>query len=238
MRRSKGFTLVEMMVVVTIICILSGLISAAVFAALNHAKEVMVTVEVRSISTALQHYKTEFGEFPPDGSNPALVESHLRNRFPRIAQAEVNTIKALNINCDTAVVFWLTAFGSSPTHPYSSPGTKAPMITLDKNKLSGLRYYPIQQQGGQAYPLIYFADPTYETAIYGTKQAYKIRDKFSNEARDMYAGDGYQLIHPGYDNDYGAPGSVYYPSGNGFNKGDLDNITSFAKGTTIGDDLP
>jgi prepilin-type N-terminal cleavage/methylation domain-containing protein len=90
----NAFTLVEMLVVVLIIGILVGLISAAAIRARNRAKATAIAVEVKQLELALEKYKTDMGgEYPPDFFGlgvPATdlaakdrVIRHVRHAFPR-----------------------------------------------------------------------------------------------------------------------------------------------------------
>ena len=62
----KAFTLVELLVVITIIGILTGLVTAAAVAARRRAKIATVVMEVKQLESACQAYKEKFGEYPPD----------------------------------------------------------------------------------------------------------------------------------------------------------------------------
>ena len=73
----RGFTLVEMLVVVLIIGILAGLISAAAIRGLHRAKVARISVEIEQISLALEQYKQQFGEYPPISAIHRLVDKHL-----------------------------------------------------------------------------------------------------------------------------------------------------------------
>ncbi len=64
--RAAGFTLVEMLVVITIIGILAGLVIPAVVVAMRKAKEATIVMEISQLDMALKAYKEKFGEYPPD----------------------------------------------------------------------------------------------------------------------------------------------------------------------------
>jgi len=85
----KGFTLVELLVVIAIIGILATLITAASVSAWGYVKVGRIKIEMSQIEMALEQYKNEFGEYPPDFfDDPALVR-HVKKRWPRYAGSTV-----------------------------------------------------------------------------------------------------------------------------------------------------
>ncbi len=60
----KGFTLVEMMVVIAIIGILSAIVGPQVGSALNKAKIVAAKVTTKQVATAIISYKDDNGYYP------------------------------------------------------------------------------------------------------------------------------------------------------------------------------
>ena len=91
MKRKNAFTLVELLVVITIIGILSSLITVAVGGARRAAKRATITMELSQISNALELYKGEFGEYPPDLADEAAVVRHVKKRWPRFSLATTAT---------------------------------------------------------------------------------------------------------------------------------------------------
>jgi type II secretion system protein G len=65
MRRSRGFTVVEMLVVLAIISILAGILIPALLAAKKRAKIQATKAELTQIKTACETYQTHFGDYPP-----------------------------------------------------------------------------------------------------------------------------------------------------------------------------
>ena len=86
----RGFTLVEMLVVITIIGILASLGTVAVFEALKAAKRARIKVEITNLNNAIESYKLKFGDYPPSFTTvcrfrlfAALLTRHLAHGFPR-----------------------------------------------------------------------------------------------------------------------------------------------------------
>jgi general secretion pathway protein G len=71
-----GFTLVELLVVVSIIGLLVGLISVAVPKAVESGMKAKAKGELTSIVAAVKAYKQEYGRFPGDSSKTNLFSSN------------------------------------------------------------------------------------------------------------------------------------------------------------------
>ena len=71
--RRKGFTLIEILIVLTIIAILAGLLLAAFGPAQQSAREAQVIAEMQSLKAAITVFKTEFNMEPP--SSIVIAES-------------------------------------------------------------------------------------------------------------------------------------------------------------------
>ncbi|MCS7306704.1 MAG: prepilin-type N-terminal cleavage/methylation domain-containing protein [Thermoguttaceae bacterium] len=138
----RGFTLVELLVVIVIIGILAGLISTAVIAAMGKAREARVSMEIRNLEIALQTFKDRYGDFPPSRWDQATVEPFLRRAFPRYAfkhganlynqfKTDLQTNAGLTVDsmdAAAALAFWLggipdntgkpRGFAKDPENPF------------------------------------------------------------------------------------------------------------------------
>jgi prepilin-type N-terminal cleavage/methylation domain-containing protein len=102
-RRRAAFTLVELLMVITIIGMLVALVSVAAVRALGTANNTQITMEISLIDSAIQTYKNDTGgAYPPDctlmGTSGATLSvqasdvnnrrnrimAHLRKAFPRL----------------------------------------------------------------------------------------------------------------------------------------------------------
>ena len=66
LRHQRGFTLIEMLVVIAIIAILAGLLIPAVIAAKNRAKVMKAKTEIEGLATAIKAYENEYSRMPAD----------------------------------------------------------------------------------------------------------------------------------------------------------------------------
>jgi general secretion pathway protein G len=64
-RSPRGFTLVELLVVIVILAILIALLLPAINAALRTAKNTGVGSEINQLAQALESFKTKYGDYPP-----------------------------------------------------------------------------------------------------------------------------------------------------------------------------
>ena len=60
-----GFTLVELLIVITVIGILVGLLLPAIRGALSSSRELAIRTEMVQLEQAVESFKTEFGFYPP-----------------------------------------------------------------------------------------------------------------------------------------------------------------------------
>ena len=96
----RGFTLVELLMVIIIISILAGLITATAVPAMRKAKNFTITNEITQLTMALEQYKQEFGDYPPDCAGLQHADTqknakqdvlnHLRKAFPRFRVTGAN----------------------------------------------------------------------------------------------------------------------------------------------------
>ncbi len=133
----SAFTLVEMLVVITIIGMLAALIIPAVMGGLDASRRGAIVMEISSIDAAMKHYKNTYGSFPPNFSDPAAVVRHLKKAFPRISSSELDHARRLSgfaplsgtlpalpspLYGAEALVFWLGGFSNDPEFPLTGQG--------------------------------------------------------------------------------------------------------------------
>lgn len=80
----RGFTLIELMVVIVILGILAGLIVPRIMSRPEQAKKLKARMQIESISTALKLYKLDNGAYPTTEQGlQALVEEPSSGNSPK-----------------------------------------------------------------------------------------------------------------------------------------------------------
>jgi len=140
----SGFTLVELLVVMAILGVLAGLLAWGVNSARVAILKRAQAAEIANIATAVEAYRTKYGDYPPDGSSWPRMEAHLRKAFPNIIVSELALLNPANaannggIRNDNApgphpfggrvfdpaeaLVFFLGGFSSDSQRPITGPG--------------------------------------------------------------------------------------------------------------------
>ncbi len=106
----QAFTLIEILVVIAIIGILMTLTVVAAMRALVTAKQAVIRTDIDVMTQSLEAYKLEYGDYPPDFSDWAIVERHFRKAFSNIDDRELLILSqfthynaaATRINTETA----------------------------------------------------------------------------------------------------------------------------------------
>ena len=77
LRRPPGsaFTLIELLTVITIIGILAGIVIGVGRRAGESGREARAKVELAAITTALESYKRQYGDYPRTNSGAALLQA-------------------------------------------------------------------------------------------------------------------------------------------------------------------
>ena len=82
-RRRRGMTLIEIMVVITILGLIMAAVGVAVIPKLDEAKQDTARLDIANIHNALKLYYTKKGKFPDTGTGlRALVETQNLDKIP------------------------------------------------------------------------------------------------------------------------------------------------------------
>lgn len=247
-RPRNAFTLVEMLVVITVITILASLTVGAAFFAWAKVKEGRIAVEVGTLASAIEAYKARYLEYPPDFSNRGLANAHL-NRIFRNRDAAADTIPTLDQA--EALVFVLHGYSSNSKLPLTGTGGPAaggqptelgpqPLLDFDKTRLQnvGNNGYPVYvPQSGLDAPYVYFNAETYAGAALSPQGATGTAAPYQSDLGGFVQDNKFQIISAGLDGDFGTGGSDRTfpsggsPPGTGYSAAERNNITDFAAGT-------
>ncbi len=212
-------------VAIVLLGAISALTAVAVRSAFANARAVAVRTEVMQLERAIEYYRAEYGEFPPNLGDAVAVERHLRKAFPRSTRDA--TPPPVKGGAAQSLVFWLRGFSRDPRDPLKEGGDRTgPLFDFDESRLRDGRYYP----GGSEKPYVYFSGQSYENASFETLKPYQLDQGGYVNPR------GFQIIAAGQDNAFGTGGK--YPSAADCSSADLDNITNFTSGVTLEDDMP
>lgn len=157
----RGFSLVELLIVLVIIGILMALLLPAIGAARANAQAAQVVSEIADLETALAAFKAKFGMYPPSsitlqppgGTWDARSRAILRQMFPQFDFASsgglTTTIvpSAVTLNASECLVFFLggvrnpatgglVGFSKHPQHPLATGGSReGPFFEFDPTRL-------------------------------------------------------------------------------------------------------
>lgn len=160
--KPSAFTLVELLVVITIIGILAGLITGAAIRALNKAKQAAISMEIQQLNGAIEDFKNEYVMYPPNVfSNSATLGNNnektangrvLLRAIKRVSSRStefstspsnpwddnITTIVERGLSPAEALVFWLQGFSSDIARPLSGTDLAATSIDFDGTTINNV----------------------------------------------------------------------------------------------------
>lgn len=156
-----GFTIVELLVVMTVIAILVGMLMAAVIPAMSAAKRARILMEMKQIEQSIENFKTKNGFYPPswvkfraaaalqqnENDGDIAAANYLLQYINRIAPNNQEGVgnpgsrpidawwQAVGKNVDHRegqdLVFWLSALSKNKQFPLTNDGTATPKNAYD-----------------------------------------------------------------------------------------------------------
>ena len=253
----RGFTLTEVLVVALIIGILLALVSAAVFPALDSAKEFAIYSEAANLSMAMESFKAQYGATPPsDLSDSTAVNNFFSRAFPRVdtsaldlASAGANTSE---FDPGNALVFWLVGFSGDPSNPLkdhsdrmSAGGGDNAFYEFDVERIAqgesngtpktGVRYFPNVPGGAananQDRAFLYWDRSAYQAS--GGTDPIEYTTDDGNAKLEAYQSSAGKFYHPRSFQiiQAGLDGTLSTAGSTGLTSDADDNIASFASGT-------
>ena len=173
----RGFTLVEMLVVIGIIAMLMALFAGAIMWSVNAARRARMGIEVAALNEAIEKYKTKVGDYPPNFRDVNALIRHIRMRYPNIAPSEFAALFNANgtlrpemqLDEGESLVFWLYCTRNDPQYPFGlTGGQNSAMQTyyeFDQRRL-------VQADPNPAFTAPWFYHPDFPSGIPSYRAAY------------------------------------------------------------------
>lgn len=136
-KSARAFTLVEMLVVLGIIAVLVALLMPAVMSAVNSARRAKIATELSQLSGAVEAYKNDKGDYPPNFRDCTVFLRHVRRCYPKIDPAHLNQF--------IQVVWDDTSYNATTNIP---PNTVVPIVDEGESLVFWLR----NVEGDVRYP--------------------------------------------------------------------------------------
>jgi prepilin-type N-terminal cleavage/methylation domain-containing protein len=142
-RRRGGFTLVEILVVIGIIAILAALLTPATMQVVTKARNAAIALEIRQIADAIEAYKQDKGDYPPNFRDRDAFIRHIRRCYPKISPAAFNRLfdpmstggyqkniwgSEYGLDEGEALVFWLSHTTTDPRDPFGFEALAPPRL--------------------------------------------------------------------------------------------------------------
>ncbi len=119
-RSRRGFTLIELLIVVAIIAILAAIAIPNFLEAQVRSKVSRTKSDLRTVATAVEAYRVDYNQYPPDRQNGPIPDRDLFSYLPRFV---VLTTPVGYITAVPEDVFAASALGVDPSfaEPYRIP---------------------------------------------------------------------------------------------------------------------
>ena len=160
----RGFTLVELLVVIVIIAILAAFLVVGVMTAMAKAQAGRIRAELMGLAGGLEQYKLVHGEYPP--SEPTEFQDHLKRIFPRCEDkfGSGGVPAATDLTEDELLYFWLAGYSDDPKKPLTGSGERRPLFDFDLGRVksaaggtyNGTRYNNQYYPKSSEQPYVYF----------------------------------------------------------------------------------